>query len=324
MKIKAPTFADLFAETSPQLGGARRTKFLETLDRIIPWQGLKSLIGPYYSEGKRGAQPYPLELMIRIHFLQLVYNLSDPMCKETLHDSFACRRFVGLTMDSKCPDETTILRLRHLLEKNVLDKQVFDLFKQQLTARGLLFSKGTIVDGSFIEAPSSTKNADKKRDPEMRSAKKGSNWHFGMTMHSGVDKATGIIHTVVTTPANVHDVTKADELRRPDDWEVIGDSGYLGMEKRESADPERVTYTAAKRYGQRKKLSAERVADEKVLSSIRCKVEHAFHRIKVQFGYRKVRYRGLAKNTARLTMLASIANMFIGNCFENRTKVSFV
>ena len=121
MKIKAPTFADLFAETSPQLGGARRTKFLETLDRIIPWQDLKSLIGPYYSEGKRGAQPYPLELMIRIHFLQLVYNLSDPMCEETLHDSFACRRFVGLTMDSKCPDETTILRFRHLLEKNVLD-----------------------------------------------------------------------------------------------------------------------------------------------------------------------------------------------------------
>ena len=169
MKIKAPSFADLFAETSPQLGGARRTKFLETLDRIITWQDLKALIGPYYSEGKRGAQPYPLELMIRIHFLQLVYNLSDPMCEETLHDSFACRRFVGLTMDSKCPDETTILRFRHLLEKNGLDKQVFDLFKQQLTARGLLFSKGTIVDGSFIEAPSSTKNADKKRDPEMLS-----------------------------------------------------------------------------------------------------------------------------------------------------------
>ena len=160
MKIKAPSFADLFAETSPQLGGARRTKFLETLDRIIPWQDLKSLIGPYYSEGKRGAQPYPLELMIRVHFLQLVYNLSDPMCEETLHDSFACRRFVGLTMGSKCPDETTILRFRHLLEKNGLDKQVFDLFKKQLTDRGLLFSKGTIVDGSFIEAPSSTKNAD--------------------------------------------------------------------------------------------------------------------------------------------------------------------
>ena len=137
------------------------------------------------------------------------------MCEETLHDSFACRRFVGLTMDSKCPDETTILRFRHLLEKNVLDKQVFDLFKQQLTNRGLLFSKGTIVDGSFIEAPSSTKNADKKRDPEMRSAKKGSNWHFGMKMHIGVDKATGIIHTVVTTPANVHDVTKRTNYAAP-------------------------------------------------------------------------------------------------------------
>ncbi len=137
-----------------------------------------------------------------------------------------------------------------------------------------------------------------------------------MKMHNGVDKATGIIHTVITTPANVHDVTKADELRRPDDWEVIGDYGYLGMEKRDSTDPEPVTYTAAKRYSQRKKLSEERIADEKALSSIRCKVEHAFHRTKVHFGYKKARYRGLDKNTARLTMPASIANMFIGNCFE--------
>ena len=154
------------------------------------------------------------------------------MCEETLHDSFAFRRFVGLTMDSKCPDETTILRFRHLLEKNGLDKQVFELFKQQLSSRGLLFSKGTIVDGSFIEAPSSTKNAQKKRDPEMHSAKKGNNRHFGMKMHIGVDKATGVIHTVTTTPANVHDITQVDNLRRPTDWEVIGDSGYLGMEKR--------------------------------------------------------------------------------------------
>lgn len=137
------------------------------------------------------------------------------------------------------------------------------------------------------------------------------------------DKDISIIHTVVTTPANVHDVTKIDELRRPDDWEVFSKAGYLGMGKRESADPERVSYTAAKRYSQRKKLSEEKIAEEKVLSSIRCKVEHAFHRIKVQFGYKKVRYRGLAKNTARLTMLASIANMFIGNCFEKRNKVSF-
>ena len=233
---------------------------------------------------------------MRIHFLQLVYNLSDPMCEETLHDSFASRRFVGLTMNSKCPDETTILRFRHLLEKNGLDKQVFNLFKKLFADRGLLFSKGTLVDGSFIEAQSSTKNTDKKRDPEIRSAKKGNTWHFGMKIHIGVDKGTGIIHTVVTTPANVHDVTKVDELRRPYDWEVIGDSGYLGMEKRESADPELVTYTASKRYSQRKKLSAERIADEKLLCSIRCKVEHAFHRIKDLFGYKKVRYRGLAKN----------------------------
>ena len=136
------------------------------------------------------------------------------------------------------------------------------------------------------------------------------------------DKDISIIHTVVTTPANVHDVTKIDELRRPDDWEVFSKAGYLGMGKRESADPERVSYTAAKRYSQRKKLSEEKIAEEKVLSSIRCKVEHTLHRIKVQ-DIRKSDIERLAKNTARLTMLASIANMFIGNCFENRTKVSF-
>lgn len=193
MKIKAPSFADLFAETSPQLGGTRRTKFLETLDAIIPWQDLCALISPYYNEDKRGQQPYPSEFMIRVHFLQLVYNLSDPMCEETLHDSLSSRRFVGLTMDSKCPDETTILRFRHLLERNGLDKQIFNLFKYQLSQRGLLFSKGTIVAGSFIEALSSTKNAGKKRDPEMRLAKKGSNWHFWMKLHVGVDKVSGVI-----------------------------------------------------------------------------------------------------------------------------------
>ncbi len=182
------------------------------------------------------AQPYQLELMICIHFLQLVYNLSNPMSEETPHDLFACRRFVGLTMDSKCPDESTVLRFRRLLEKNSLGKQVFDFFKRQLTNRGLLFSKGTIVDGSFIEAPSSTKNADKKPDSEMHSAKKGSNRHFGMKLHIGVDKVTGIIHTAAATPADVHDVTKVDELRRSDEREVIGDSGYLGMEKRKSAE----------------------------------------------------------------------------------------
>ena len=174
MTIKSSTLPNLFAENSPQLGGARR-KFLEALDRIIPWKDLKALIEPYYSEGKLGAQPYQVEPMLRIHFLQLVYNLSDLMCEETLHDSFACRRFVGLTMDSKCSDETTSLRFRLLFEKNGLDKQVFELSKKQLTDISLLFNKGMIVAGSFIEAPRSMKNADKNRDPEMNSATKGNN-----------------------------------------------------------------------------------------------------------------------------------------------------
>ena len=159
--------------------------------------------------------------------------------------------------------------------------------------------------------------------PAMRSAKKGSDWHFGMKFHSGVDKVSGVIHSVTTTAANVYDIAQVDKLRSPTDWKVIGDAGYLGMDKRESEDPEHVTHTAAKRYSQRKKFPEAKVVQEKRLSSIRCKVEHAFHRIKIQFGYRKVRYRGLAKNTARLTMLASIANMFTALCYEKRTKMSF-
>ena len=163
--------------------------------------------------------------MLRVHVLQLVYNLNDPMTEETLNDSVACRRFVGLTIDSSTPDETTILRFRHLLEAHQLTEKVFALINKQLQNRGLLLSRGTIVDGSFIEAPSSTKNKTKTRDPEMKSGKKGNTWHFGMKVHVGVDKISGVVHTRTTTPANVHDIVETEKLRRDLDNEIIGDSG---------------------------------------------------------------------------------------------------
>lgn len=324
MQITQPDFFDAVIDESLKKGAKRRGSFLNTLDRLVPWTEIEKLVAPVYKpSGKRGQQPYPLSVMLRVHILQLAYNLSDPMAEETIFDSFSCRMFVGLTLTSSVPDETTILRFRHLIEKYNLAQPIFDLVNQKLAERGLLMSKGTIVDGSFISAPSSTKNKTKSRDPEMASGKKGNTWHFGMKVHIGVDKTTGIVHSLTTTPANVHDICETDKLRRESDNEVIGDSGYLGMEKRDTADPEHVTYQAAKRYSQRKKMSERGQAMQKRLTSVRCKVEHVFHRVKVQFGYRKTRYRGLAKNTSRLKTLAALANLFIADCYERRTEFTW-
>ena len=320
MPDRALSFDDGMFLNHEDLGNTRKMKFLEKLSGLIPWQEIESIISPYYSEtGRRGQQPYPLEQMIRVHVVQLVFNMSDRVAEDSLKDSFSIRKFVGLTIDSPSPEATTILRFRHILEEHGLTEKIFNLIKEVLRKRGLLLSKGTIVDASFIEAPSSTKNRTKTRDPEMRSGKKGNTFHFGMKMHVGVDKHSGIAHTMTTTGANVHDIVEVDKLRQEDDREVMGDAGYIGMEKRESADPEHVTYTAAKRYGQRKKMSERQKQDEHTTSSIRCKVEHVFYRVKCQFGYRKVRYRGQYKNKCRLEMLLSLANLLIGQCYERRS-----
>lgn len=302
------------------LGSPRKMKFLEKLTELVPWREMQKIIQPHYGRlGNRGQQPYPLDLMLRIHVFQIAYNLSDPMAEETLKDSISVRRFVGLRMDSAIPDETTILRFRHLLEQEGLSQKIFNMITETLKKRGLLLSRGTIVDASFIDAPSSTKNLSKSRDPEMSSGKKGNTYHFGMKVHIGVDKHSGIAHTMTTTGANVHDIVEVDKLRRKDDREVMGDAGYIGMEKRKSADPEQITYTAAKRYGQRKKMDERQKQAEHIISSVRCKVEHVFHRIKCQFGYRKVRYRGQYKNKCRLEMLLGLANVLIADCYERRT-----
>lgn len=319
MPARELSFDDGMFLSYDDLGSIRKEKFLGKLGDLVPWQEMESIIEPYYRQaGNRGQQPYPLDLMLRIHVFQIVYNLSDPMAEETLRDSISVRRFVGLRMDSSTPDETTILRFRRLLEKKALSNKIFNMITGKLKKRGMLISKGTIVDASFIDAPSSTKNRTKSRDPEMSSGKKGNTYHFGMKLHIGVDKHSGIAHTMTTTGANVHDIVEVDKLRRKDDWEVMGDAGYIGMEKRKSADPEHVTYTAAKRYGQRKKMSERQKEAEHTISSVRCKVEHVFHRIKRQFGYWKVRYRGLYKNKCRLEMLLSLANLLIADGYERR------
>lgn len=302
MLIDVASFDDGLLLANNKLGLKRKTEFLSKLDRIVPRREIEKIIFPYFKpSGRKGQQPYPLSLMLRVHVLQLVYNLSDPMTEETLNDSVASRRFVGLTIDSSTPDETTILRFRHLLEAHQLTDKVFALINQQLQSRGLLLSRGTIVVGSFIEAPSSTKNKAKARDPEMRSGKKGNTWHFGMKLHIGVDKISGLVHTRTKMPANIHDIIETDKLRR-------------------AKETVRTRKTAAKPYGQRKKLSPGGQKQEQSLTSVRSKVEHVFYRLKVQFGYLKTRYRGLYKNSCRLTMLLCRANLLTAAAFEARMR----
>jgi IS5 family transposase len=253
--------------------------------------------------------------MLRIHCLQLWWNLSDPAMEEELHERPLYRRFVGLEGAARMPDETTILRFRHLLEKHELAPQVLGTINAGLAQHGLMLKTGTVVDATIIAAPSSTKNKSGERDPEMHQTKKGKQWHFGMKAHIGVDAESGLVHTVVGTAANVNDVTQAGALLHGQEKVAFGDAGYQGVHKRaEAAGP---IWQVAMRPGLRRKLNpfiepefiAERL--EKAKASVRAKVEHPFRVVKQQFGYAKARYRGLAKNTARLTMLFALSNLWM-------------
>ena len=211
----------------------KREEFLEIMEEIIPWEEWVGLIRPYYPEGKRGRPPIDLELILRMYLLQVWFNLSDPGTEEAIYDSYAMRKFTGINfITDSVPDETTLCNFRHLLEKHGLSKLFFEAINRVMVETGHIMKGGTIVDATIIDAPSSTKNAEKKRDPEMHSTKKGNQWRFGMKCHVGVDAGTGYVHTIEVTPANVHDVTVCSELLREDDEVVYGDSGYLGIEKR--------------------------------------------------------------------------------------------
>ena len=289
--MNQPTFADLEYEGKKRK--TRREVFLERMDSLIPWGQLEERIRPFYPKAGRGRRPYELSAMVRIHCVQLFYNLSDPGMEDMLYEVESVRRFVGLRLSGPLPDETTILNFRHLLEEHELGQGLFEKINRHLESQGLRLREGTIVDASIIEAPSSTKNRAGDRDPEMRQTKKGNEWHFGMKVHIGADAETGVVHSVTTTPANVHDVTEAHRLLHGGEKRVWGDAGYQGVDKRAENRELGVEWQVAMRPGRRRQLepgSYEALA-EKRKASVRAKVEHPFLYVKRHFGYAKVRYR---------------------------------
>ncbi len=303
------TFAE--AEYAGKKRKTRREKFLERMDGLIPWKKLERQLAKKYSSGKVGRKPYPLSVMLRVHVMQLLYNLSDPAMEDALYEIESMRRFAGLRLSDNLPDETTILNFRHFLERHKFGHRLFDTIQSHLASQGLKLQEGSIVDATIIAAPTSTKNRTGKRDPDMHQTKKGNEWHFGMKMHIGVDESLGLIHSLTTTPANVHDITQADKLLHGNEKRVWGDAGYRGIEKRDEHAGRDVDWLIALRPGVRSKLAkSDPLAEaEKSKASVRAKVEHCFYRIKRQFGYSKVRYRGLEKNTNRLYLLAGFTNL---------------
>ena len=304
-----PTFADL--EFQGKKHKTRRELFLERMGGLIPWQRLEERIRPFYPKAGKGRRPYPLPVMLRVHCVQLFYNLSDPGMEDLLYEAGSARRFAGLRLSEAMPGETTILNFRHLLEQHGLGRGLFHEINAHLESLGLRLREGTIVDASIIEAPSSPKNRAGARDPEMHQTKKGNQWHFGMKVHIGVDSETGVVHSVTTTAANAHDVTEAHRLLHGGETRVWGDAGYQGVHKREENRGREVDWQVAMRPGHRRKLEpgSEEALAERVKASMRAKVEHPFLKTKRMFGYAKVRYRGLAKNTQRLALLLGLGNL---------------
>jgi IS5 family transposase len=296
----------------------KREKFLSEMDVVVPWQALIDLIEPHYPKAskKGGRPPYPLATMLRIHLLQQWYSLSDPAMEEALIEVPTMRRFAGIELISdRIPDETTILTFRHLLEKHELGDQIFETVRAHLSERGMAMRQGTIVDATLIAAPSSTKNKEGKRDPEMHQTKKGNQWYFGMKVHAGVDKDSGLIHSVVVTAANVHDLTPAAELLHGEEKVVYADAGYQGFAKRPEMVGRTTDFRVAMRPGKRRALPDTpegRLQDliETAKAHIRSKGEHPFRVIKQQFGFQKTRLRGLAKNRCKINVLAALSNLF--------------
>lgn len=307
------TFAE--AEYANKKHKTRREVFLERMESLIPWPRLEKKIARYYAKrSTQGGRPaYPLSTMLRVHCLQLFYNLSDPALEDSLYEVESMRRFAGLKLD-RIPDETTILNFRHLLERHGLGKKLFKEINAHLQEQGLMLREGTIVDATIIAAPSSTKNAKAERDPQMHQTRKGKQYYFGMKLHVGVDESLGLIHSVETTPAHVADIAVADKLLHGDEKNVWGDAGYQGIGRRQEHSERVVNWFIAMRPGKRAQLPVTSLLAqaEKAKASIRAKVEHPFRYIKLLFGYHKVRYRGLAKNSNRLHLLAGFTNLLIG------------
>ena len=297
----------------------RKREFLEQMEQVVPWTALVDLIAPYYPEGRTGRPPFSLQTMLRTHFMQQWFTLSDPAMEEAFFDTPMFREFAQLEEFSRLPDESTILRFRHRLEKHKLSEQILATVNALLVERGLLLKAGTVVDATLIAAPTSTKNKDKARDPEMHSSKKGNQWYFGMKAHIGADAESGLVHTVRATSGHVSDIAEAHTLLHGEESLAFGDAGYQGVEKRPVANAD-ITWHVAMRPGKRRALDLDNEADairnqiEKIKAGVRAKVEHPFRVIKRQFGFIKVRYRGLKKNTAQLNTLFALSNLWMARC----------
>ena len=296
----------------------RKAVFLDEMNLVVPWSELLALIAPRAPRAKTGRPPFELETMLRIHFVQQWFGLSDLAMEEALFETALYREFVGLSSVERIPDRVSILRFRHLLEEHQLAQRILATVNATLTDKGLMLREGTVVDATLIAAPSSTKNKGGERDPEMHQTKKGNQWHFGMKAHIGVDADSGLVHTVVGTAANVNDVTQASKLVHGDEADVFADAGYQGVAKREETQDITAQWHVAMRPGKRRALDKENNPIDamvnqvdKIKAQIRAKVEHPFRVIKRQFGYTKVRYRGLKKNTLQLKTLFALSNLWM-------------
>jgi IS5 family transposase len=310
------------AEYAGKKKQTRRDKFLAEMEAVVPWARLVERLRPFYPKGERGRPPIGLERMLRIHFLQQWYGLADGAMEDALYDSQALRGFAGIDLTvAAVPEETTILNFRDWLEQHELSQALFAEVSAMLEERGLLMRQGTIpgsspgTDATIIAAPSSTKNKSKARDPEMHQTKKGNQWHFGMKAHIGVDVASGLVHTVKGTAANEADITQTAALLHGEEEDVFGDAGYTGADKRPELEDRDVSWNIAIKRSIVKALPktlrdlAEPV--ERALSQVRAVVEHPFHIVKNLFRHKKLRYRGLKKNTAQLHTLFALANLVI-------------
>ena len=296
----------------------RREVFLAEMEQIMPWEELFAVVEPHYPKGKRGRPPIGLERMLRVYFVQQWNGLSDEGVEDAITDSQALRAFVGIDLSREAaPDATTVLQFRHLLEQHGLTKKLFEAVNTALTAAGLMMREGTIADATIIAAPPSVKNEANARDPDMHQTKKGNQWHFGMKAHIGVDAESGLVHTVVGTAANEADVTQTEHLLHGEEKDVFLDAGYVGADKREELKDRDVNWEIAMKRGKLKAVSEESGFGqllrklESLKASIRSKVEHPFHIVKNLFHYKKVRYKGLEKNTAQLHTLFALANLMI-------------
>lgn len=318
MKARQTTFSDI--EYGNRKRTTKREEFLDIMDEIIPWDEWVEFVRPYYPAGKRGRPVKGIETMLRMYLLQTWFNLSDEGAEDAIYDSYAFRKFMKIDfMTEQVPDATTLLKFRHMIEKNHLGEEFFRAINRVMEATGHIMHGGTIIDATIINAPSPTKNAEKKRDPEMHQTKKGNEWKFGMKCNIGVDTGSGLVHSITATSANVHDITEAHKLIRKDDKVVYGDSGYLGIAKREEIRNDEhlanIEYRINRRPKSLPKVSDNAIDWERYIdyrkSAVRCKVEHAFKIIKDTFGFRKVRYRGIAKNFNKLNVLFACANLLM-------------